>query len=59
MARGDERSDAPTVRLASGMVATIRPDPFEAGSRILVVDMLQSDITIDMITGLVVLHGEK
>ncbi|WP_373284482.1 spermidine synthase [Cnuibacter physcomitrellae] len=38
MARGDERSETPTVRLASGMVATIRPDPFEAGSRILVVD---------------------
>ena len=28
-------------------------------SRILVVDMLQADIPIEKITGLVVLHGEK
>lgn len=28
-------------------------------SRILVVDMLQSDVPVDLITGLVVLHAEK
>ena len=28
-------------------------------SRILVVDMLQSDIPIDLITGILVLHAEK
>jgi len=28
-------------------------------SRILVVDMLQSDILIDLITGILVLHAEK
>jgi spermidine synthase len=38
VARGDERADDPTIRLASGMIARIKPDPFEAGSRILVVD---------------------
>lgn len=28
-------------------------------SRILVVDMLQSDIPVDLITGIIVLHAEK
>ena len=28
-------------------------------SRILVVDMLQSDIPVDLITGILVLHAEK
>lgn len=28
-------------------------------SRILVVDMLQSDIPIELITGIVILHAEK
>jgi DNA excision repair protein ERCC-4 len=28
-------------------------------SRILVVDMLQSDVPTDMITGIVILHAEK
>lgn len=52
-------------RLIEGAVASYRQVLYKKGglisitSRILVVDMLQSDIPTDMITGILVLHAEK
>ena len=48
-----------------GLIWMHRQDLYKRGglmsvtSRILVVDMLQSDIPIDLITGILVLHAEK
>jgi DNA excision repair protein ERCC-4 len=47
------------------LITICRQDLYKRGglmsvtSRILVVDMLQSDIPIDLITGILVLHAEK
>ena len=47
------------------LIGMCRQDLYKRGglmsvtSRILVVDMLQSDIPIDLITGILVLHAEK